>query len=239
MKYPKTYHLHDLDISKFTNKTIVIEEKMDGTQVGIKFDNKDSLILFSRNNNLLYVEDRQFDLLKQWAHQLKATLWDLLGTTYIMYAEWMYACHSIYYDLLPNYFLEYDIYNSKQQSWLNTIQRHKMLKDSTIQSVKVIQSKTVLNQNIIQDCNQLITSSNFKSENWRENLCNYQLSLVEQSDLMEGLYLKFEDHNHTIGRSKFVRKDFINFVMNSKHWKSRQMIINKINNLEKYDRNTI
>ena len=44
-----------------------------------------------------------------------------------MYGEWLYAKHSIYYDKLPHYFLEFDIFDREQKIFLDTETRHNLL----------------------------------------------------------------------------------------------------------------
>lgn len=39
----------------------------------------------------------------------KDRLYEVLGRRYVMYGEWMYAKHTIYYDLLPHYYMEFDV----------------------------------------------------------------------------------------------------------------------------------
>ena len=34
---------------------------------------------------------------------------DVLGDRYILYGEWLYAKHTVFYNSLPHYFLEYDL----------------------------------------------------------------------------------------------------------------------------------
>jgi hypothetical protein len=41
------------------------------------------------------------------------------------------------------------------------------------------------------------------------------LKQSEQSGLSEGLYIKHEDQDQVIGRYKYVRYEFVNFIVNS------------------------
>ena len=47
--------------------------------------------------------------MKQWANAHRDAFYEVLGSRYIMYGEWMYAKHSVFYDALPHYFLEFDV----------------------------------------------------------------------------------------------------------------------------------
>jgi len=80
VKYPRTPHLdgsrvqpgdEDLGIvgiSDLEGLPLVIEEKLDGSNSGISFDDDGSLVLQSRGHVLTGgPRERQFDLFKRWA----------------------------------------------------------------------------------------------------------------------------------------------------------------------------
>src|SRR3990167_9042451 len=114
-KYPRTPHIqgskfqngdYDLDAIPFKElegKHLVIEEKMDGGNFGISF-NDCKMYLQSRGHFLRGgPREREFEILKQWAATHETALYDLLGERYICYGENMSACHTIWYDQLPHY----------------------------------------------------------------------------------------------------------------------------------------
>lgn len=68
----------------------------------------------------------------------KDHLYSVLGHRYIMYGEWMYAKHSIYYDLLPHYFMEFDVLDRETGKFLDTHSRRELLKGLPISSVPVL-----------------------------------------------------------------------------------------------------
>ena len=120
-KYPRTPHVEgsrlqkgDEDLSQIPfesikNKYLVIEEKVDGANTAISFNDKKELLLQSRGHYLTGgYRERHYNFLKHWASIHQDKLYDVLGTRYIMYGEWLYAKHTVYYDALPHYFLEFD-----------------------------------------------------------------------------------------------------------------------------------
>lgn len=126
-KYPRTPHLEgsrlqpgDEDLSQIPfsdlkDKYLVIEEKIDGANSAISFSEEGELLLQSRGHYLTGgYRERHFNLLKQWANVHMDNFFDVLGTRYIMYGEWMYAKHSVYYDALPAYFMEFDIFDRER-----------------------------------------------------------------------------------------------------------------------------
>jgi ATP-dependent RNA circularization protein (DNA/RNA ligase family) len=150
-KYPRTAHLkgskmqrgdgdlNKIDFSLIVGKNIVIEEKVDGANTGISFSASGELLLQSRGHYLTGgYSERHYDLFKKWAYNAVNELFEVLGDRYIMYGEWLYAKHKIYYDSLPNYFLEFDIYDKKEGVFLSTERRKELLKNSTVISVPVL-----------------------------------------------------------------------------------------------------
>ena len=132
-KYPRTKHIEGSRLQKgdedlrqipFNNikgKYIVIEEKVDGANTAISFDDEGNLLLQSRGHYLTGgYRERHYNLFKQWASIHKEMLYSVLGCRYIMYGEWLYAKHTVYYDALPHYFLEFDIYDRENEVFLDT-----------------------------------------------------------------------------------------------------------------------
>jgi hypothetical protein len=120
VKYPRTPHISGSRIQpgdeelqviapeNLDSFSLIIEEKLDGSNSGISFGPDGSLIFQSRGHVLSGgPRERQFDLLKRWAHHHVSALREILGQRYIMYGEWLYARHTIPYDQLPHYFLEF------------------------------------------------------------------------------------------------------------------------------------
>ena len=142
-KYPRTRHIEgsgiqvgddDLQVARWSElagKHLVVEEKMDGANCGISFDRAGCLRLQSRGHYLAGgPRERQFELLKSWAARYTAELWALLGPRYVLYGEWCYGKHSIFYTDLPHYLLEFDLYDSEQNVFLATEHRRELLHDA-------------------------------------------------------------------------------------------------------------
>ena len=249
VKYPRTPHLEgsrlqkgDEDLSqvpfsKIKDKFIVIEEKIDGANSAISFSDNGELLLQSRGHYLTGgYRERHFNLFKQWASIHQDEFYKVLGSRYIMYGEWLYAKHTVYYDKLPHYFLEFDIYDREKQVFLDTETRHQMLKDLPVCSVPVLARGKF---NKIEEITKYIGKSNYISEDHFENLKADAIKLnldperalreTDNSDLMEGLYFKIEENGIVIGRLKYVRYSFLQSVFESdSHWLDRPIIPNRL-----------
>src|SRR5271167_4110424 len=132
-KYPRTHHLEgsrlqpgDDDSStvpfdSLAGRFLVVEEKLDGANAGIRFDAEGKLWLQSRGHFLTGgPREKHFNLFKQWANARTDALRRALGSRYVLYGEWLYAKHTIYYDALPHYFLEFDILDTHTDAFLST-----------------------------------------------------------------------------------------------------------------------
>src|SRR5690349_11878037 len=121
IKYPRTRHVEgsrlqkgdeDLEIvplHALQGKYLVIEEKVDGANSGISFGKTAVLRLQSRGHYLTGgPREAQFTLFKQWAATDAQTLYRVLGDRYVTYGEWLYSKHTVFYDRLPHYWMEFD-----------------------------------------------------------------------------------------------------------------------------------
>lgn len=249
-KYPRTKHLEgsrlqkgDEDLSQvpfidILGKYIVIEEKVDGANSAISFSEDGELLLQSRGHYLTGgYRERHFNLLKQWASIHQNEFFKVLGTRYVMYGEWLYAKHSVYYDLLPHYFMEFDVFDKVDKVFLSTKRRMELLKALPVESVKVLADGKFYKES---DVLKYLGNSNFISEKHLDNLsqaCDVLsidkekcLKETDNSRLMEGLYIKVEENGVVVERVKYVRYSFLQTVVESgTHWLDRPIVPNKLN----------
>ena len=247
IKYPRTPHLEgsrlqagDEDLSQIpfqdiAGKHLVVEEKCDGANSAISFDLNGGLLLQSRGHYLSggYGE-RHYNLLKQWANIHREALYGVLGSRFILYGEWMYAKHTVYYDLLPHYFLEFDILDRETGRFLDTPTRHGMLRAVPVVSAPVLKEGSFRKK---EDLIGLLGPSGFISDRHFENLreTSRKLGLDEErqcretdpSTDMEGLYIKIEEGGQVTGRLKYVRHGFYQAVQTAdSHWLTRPVVPN-------------
>ncbi len=247
-KYPRTRHLvgsrlqpgdEDLDaipMAELEGRTVVIEEKMDGANSGLSFDADATLLLQSRGHYLTGgPREKQFNLLKQWAATITDRLFDAIGPRYVVYGEWLYAKHSVFYDALPHYFLEFDVLDTATGEFLDTPRRAKLLANVPTVPVKVLYSGKFPGEEALQD---LIGASHFITPEaptkLREDVARLGWDVeraVRQTDLsgtMEGLYIKVEEDGVVKERYKFVRAEFLQVVTADGHWQDRPLIPNRL-----------
>lgn len=252
LKYPRTPHLEgsrlqegDEDLSQVQfdyvlGKNIVIEEKIDGANTAISFDGEGNLLLQSRGHYLIGgYRERHYNLFKQWANTNQDTLFDALSNRYVMYGEWMYAKHAVFYDALPDYFMEFDIYDRERGVFLDTPSRR-----AITEKMGIISSVPVLASGVFKTKESVLShlgNSNYITENHIEVLKNvvsrqgYDVErAVKETDpslKMEGLYIKIEENGIVADRVKYVRASFIQSVMQAEgHWLNKPIIPNQLKN---------
>jgi hypothetical protein len=243
-KYPRTPHIQgsrlqpgDEDLTaiplrELASLPLVIEEKLDGANSAISFTPEGELRLQSRGHYLTGgPAERQFDLFKSWATRHQAALYEAVRARYVIYGEWLYAKHTIFYDALPHYFLEFDVWDREARLFLSTPARASLLKGLPIASVPVLAAGS------FQTLAHLIGHSTFKTANCASRFASHchalaysvekALSETDSSAQMEGLYLKWEEDGEVKGRFKYVRPSFLTKVIDSgSHWHDRPIIPN-------------
>ena len=249
IKYPRTPHIRgsrlqqgDEDLSQIPfaaiqDKYIVIEEKVDGANVAVSFNQDGELLLQSRGHFLTGGRrERDYDLFKIWAATRRDMLFDLLTDRYILYGEWLYVKHKVYYDALPAYFMEFDILDKQTGEFLDTERRKEMLKNTDIVSVPVLGAGVFKTQ---AEVLKFIGKSAYFTENRFENLraeaaragVPYEeiLKETDDSDLMEGLYIKVEADGKVVDRMKYVRYGYVQSAgVADGDWLKKPIVQNKL-----------
>ncbi|HET6250351.1 MAG TPA: RNA ligase family protein [Tepidisphaeraceae bacterium] len=248
-KYPRTRHVlgsakqpgdEDLDSVPFSflpGRHLVIEEKMDGANCAFSFGPDAVMRLQSRGHFLTGgPRERHFDLFKGWAYANDSAVFDAIGDRYIVYGEWLHAKHTVFYDALPHYFMEFDVLDTQTGEFLNTPRRGELLKGLPLTSVKVLHTGKI---DRMEDLANLVGPSHFISPNATQRLRETAIAMrldaeqvLRQSDtsgLMEGLYIKIEEDGVVKERLKFVRRDFITRIIAAdEHWMERPIVPNHL-----------
>jgi hypothetical protein len=248
-KYPRTRHIEGSGLqadddpvvaawSELAGHHLVVEEKMDGANCGVSFSRDGHLRLQSRGHYLAGgPRERQFDLLKGWAAAHAAGLWALLGDRYVLYGEWCYGKHSVFYTDLPHYLLEFDILDTHTGVFLATERRVAMLQTAPfVASVKVLHVGPLPSLAALQS---LVGPSQFIASGHRNQLVEaagqvgidpaLALAETDPSGLMEGLYIKVEAGGAVTARYKYVRRGFLQTVLDSgSHWQDRPLLPNTL-----------
>ncbi len=212
-KFPSTPHLATLpgvdvrndkvlsefERDEFLRHVLVVEEKVDGANLGISFDSEGNARVQNRGAYLQLPGSGQWKRLGEWLAFRIDVLFENLSDRYILFGEWCYAQHSVFYDRLPDWFLGFDIYDKHTGRFMASEHRNDFLKKICIAQVPVI----ARGQFTYPELKNLLAQS----------------KLTDQP--AEGLYLRFDQGDWLEQRAKLVRSAFIQSV--GQHW-SRSII---------------
>lgn len=228
VKYPRTPHLfgsQGTDDDKhlgeaeskriIADKSLIVEEKIDGTNVGIHFRTDGKLVLQCRGHLITEGMHPQYDLFKQWTVVKTPILEKRLQDRYILFGEWMYARHSVHYQALPHYFFEFDIYDKEKQLFLSFDLRMALLEGTNIHTVPVVHRGAISQEGLVK----MVGPSQFGSR--FENPVTKQLD-----NWMEGIYLRTEANGAVTSRAKYVRNEFVEKIKQSTHWQHQAIVPN-------------
>lgn len=248
LKYPRTPHLEGsrlqagdeglshVPYAELAGRHIVVEEKLDGGNAGLSFTPGGELLLQSRGHYLVGGgRERQFKLFKHWAAAHESALLQCLEDRYLVFGEWMHKLHSVFYDALPHYFCEFDVWDRSRECFLSTGEREKLLAGVPVLGVPVLYEGTAPRR--LKDLLALLGFSQARTSGWREHfeqtVQRERLDLARAwantnpSDLAEGLYIKVEEDGRTVARYKWVRADFVQSILDSdKHHAEQPFIPN-------------
>lgn len=230
VKYPRTPHLFGSkgtaddkhlgpaeSLRFIADDSLIVEEKLDGTNVGLHFDAAGAMVLQCRGHLIADGMHPQYDLFKQWAAVKRTALEPRLEDRYILFGEWLYARHSIHYRRLSHYFYEFDVYDKERAAFLTLEARLALLEGTGVETVPVVHTGRLGRDELAG----LIGPSRFDS--------HFDNPVTRRLDnLMEGLYLRTEAGGVVTGRAKFVRPEFVEKIKQSEHWQHQRMVPNEL-----------
>ena len=155
IKYDKTFHVfpvtskHNLDktqLKRLLSGSVVIEEKMDGSNVGI-IRHARGFSLQKRNSLVGTSVHAQFDYFHNWANGAarERIMSGPQGT--LIYGELLYAIHHIYYGSLPEYFLVFDVRQGKR--WMKYDTRKEFCERHGFHMVPLVDSGSFTKNDLI------------------------------------------------------------------------------------------
>lgn len=219
-KFPHTYHLFDsggslsrgdkllpaTEAELFYRNRLVMEEKVDGANIGFSLSDDGTIRVQNRGNFVEANSHPQFALLDQWISLHEDALWELLVDGNILFGEWCYARHSIGYDRLPDWFLAFDLYDRQQGTFLSREQRHAKLQGTEIAEVPFLAEGVFTRSEV-------------------EKFLTAPSALYDGP--VEGVVLR-QDHSEgfLVRRAKVVRPDFIQAI--GEHWSKGKLVPNRL-----------
>jgi ATP-dependent RNA circularization protein (DNA/RNA ligase family) len=196
------------EVTALLASDVVVEEKLDGANVGLSLTTDGGLRAQNRGQYLAAPHAGQFARLPTWLAQHGEGLRAMLTPNLIIFGEWCAARHSLDYAALPDWFLLFDVYDrSAARFWSST--RRNVLANSAglVTAQTVLHGKTTLTA-----LKQLVAK---KQSHYRQGP-------------LEGVVIRRESADWCNARAKLVRPDFTQVI--DTHWRKRAIEWNRIIN---------
>lgn len=183
---------------------LFVEEKIDGANLGISFDEDGGLLTQNRGAYLQLPASGQWKKLEEWLLPRMDGLRDALVDRYILFGEWCYAQHSVFYDRLPDLFLGFDVYDKLEKKFLSTSRRDTVLSKMGVVMVPAI----ARGRFTVQSLAALLGKSKYGTQS------------------AEGLYLRHDEGDWLVDRAKLVRPAFVQSI--EAHWSRSPIRLNRV-----------
>ena len=216
-RFPKTPHvlwlgqgeprddkvLTSTEAADFLTRTLVVEEKVDGANLGFSVDDDGVLRVQNRGKYLpMDALVGQWKPLRGWLQRRNVDLAGELYPNLMLFGEWCYAIHSLRYTELPDWFLVFDVFYRELKQFWSSDRRDAL---STKLGLAVVPK---LGQGRF-DQNDLLRISG------RSRL---------RIGAAEGVYLRDEHGGVLRSRAKLVRPEFVQAI--EEHWSRRALETN-------------
>ena len=197
------------DAREFLQHEVVVEEKVDGANVGLSLDERGELRLQNRGSYLSQGHCHpQFKPLFRWLGPRRQRLVEALAPGLTLFGEWCYAVHSVRYARLPDWFLAFDVYDPARGEFWSAPRRDALAARAGLALVPALGAG-------------------------RFELTGLRV-LMEQSRLThgpaEGVYMRRDEGDRLAARAKLVRPDFTQAI--DEHWSRRALQPNALAGLE-------
>lgn len=198
------------EATELLSASVVVEEKLDGANLGISLSPDGKLSTQNRGQYLYPPFVGQFARLPDWlalhGDKLREKLAQHKQSNLMLFGEWCAARHSLNYDNLPDWFLLFDVYDRTLSRFWSTSRRNALAAVLGLSAVPELRQEKCTFQQL-----QLLL------------IC--QNSQFRQGTL-EGIVVRRESAEWCESRAKLVRQDFTQSI--AEHWSRRRIEWNRL-----------
>lgn len=219
-RFPSTPHLHALgngvgrddkllspeERERLLSAPVIIEEKLDGANVGLSLAPDGSLRAQNRGHYLDRPFRGQFSRLSSWLPMHEAGLRQVLSEEIILFGEWCAATHSVEYSALTDLFFLFDVFDIRSERFWSAQRRDGLADEAGLQLVPTIGCRTI-------DLDDLL------------RLIEDQRSRFADAPI-EGVVVRRDEGPWNADRGKLVRSDFTQSI--SDHWSKKTIRWNRL-----------
>jgi ATP-dependent RNA circularization protein (DNA/RNA ligase family) len=185
---------------------VVVEEKVDGANIGLSLGPDGAIHAQNRGQYLEQPYCGQFTRLSSWLAARAPRLSTALQEDIIVFGEWCAARHSTEYKALGDWFVMFDVYDRKAQRFWSTAKKNKLAKELEVAVVPMV----------------------FEGNATLDGL--KKLVLTEPSRLgpphLEGVVIRRENSDWLESRAKLVHPEFTQAI--TEHWSRRRLEWNQL-----------
>jgi len=185
---------------------VVVEEKLDGANLGFSLKPDGGLRAQNRGQYLAEPNAGQFARLPAWLAQHGDAVRSALTPNIILFGEWCAARHSLDYAALPDWLLLFDVYDRATGRFWSTARRNSLAVSAGLSSVpQIARGKTT-----VAALKQLVDAT---PSRYRRGP-------------LEGVVVRRESVEWCEARAKLVRADFTQAI--EAHWRKRSIEWNRV-----------
>ncbi|KRA33537.1 DNA ligase [Rhodanobacter sp. Root627] len=181
--------------------SVVVEEKLDGANLGISLAPDGQLRAQNRGQYQTEPLSGQFSRLASWLTKHRFALTDHLDQRLILFGEWCAAKHSLDYESLPDWFLLFDVYDRVEQRFWSSTRRNAM---ATSLGLSVV-PRLFHGRATLSDLKALLQST----------------PSLYRNGPPEGLVIRAESEQWCEARAKLVQPEFTQAI--GEHWRNRSI----------------
>lgn len=191
--------LSNQEIATLLQDEVLIEEKLDGANLGISLGNQNELRAQNRGQYLPQPFSGQFSRLNSWLGQHGEILKQTLTPELILFGEWCAARHSLDYNQLPDWFLLFDVYDRKAGRFWSVERRNALAQVLNFTTVPLLKRTRIT-------CDQLVQLLDDTQSRYRNGK-------------VEGIVIRSDSPLWCENRAKLVNREFVQAIED--HWRSR------------------
>lgn len=193
--------LSAIEAAALLDGEVVVEEKLDGANLGLSLGPDGRLRAQNRGHYLVEPYSGQFARLAYWFALHAESIASALNSDLILFGEWCAARHSLGYESLPDWLLVFDVYDLHSGYFWTSARRNQLVQRMGLSHVPGVAS----GRHSLAQLNQLLVG---RPSNYRHGA-------------MEGLVIRRESTERCELRAKLVRADFTQAI--GEHWRKRTL----------------
>lgn len=202
--------LSEAEVAELLSAEVVLEEKVDGANLGFSLSADGELRVQNRGQYLAEPHSGQFARLPQWLAKHSSGIGDALlehaDNGLMLFGEWCAARHSLDYSRLPDWFLLFDVFEGSSGHFWSSSRRDDLAAELGLATTPCLaQGRFTLSD--------LSTKVQLWPSRFRDGP-------------LEGIVVRRESEGWCERRAKLVRGDFTQGITD--HWRNRQIQWNRL-----------